>query len=217
MLLQIWVLRPVDDSSSDASDLAVQSSIAPPGSRTFLECCPPDLTLDQLCARLGARHDRIYPDKAPLVIKKLQDCYKLDLDLDYRVGDVFKDRDSATPQSSVVRVIQSLATRESSLPLESALRPQRKRLRSPSTTIAHNEWGVPIKREPGLVLESQYGGRKASKRQRLQEISRSPSPDISLQLFEKEAQEEPAGHATIRSLPSVATSGLASNRSLFPD
>jgi hypothetical protein len=59
---------------------------------------------------------------SPLNIKKLQDVYENDLDLVYAVGDVFDDK-STDQRNSVVRVLQAPATRDSSVPPQSALRP----------------------------------------------------------------------------------------------
>ncbi|KAI9782180.1 MAG: hypothetical protein M1816_001971 [Peltula sp. TS41687] len=181
MLLQVWVLPTTQPTGAEQISSASQAPIAPAGSRGFLESCPADITLEQLCTRICARHDRIYPDKAPLKIKKLQDFYTLDLDLDYVVADIFKDRDSGTPLSSIVKVTQTQPTRESSVPLESALRPHRlsaygrKRARAESDSEA-DTFNRFIKREAGGIDGSRYRERRTVKRRRLQEISRSSSP-----------------------------------------
>lgn len=64
MLLQIWVLPPSQAEATENSALLSHGAIAPAGSRTFLESCPANITLEQLCARICSRHDRIYPDRA---------------------------------------------------------------------------------------------------------------------------------------------------------
>lgn len=60
-----------------------------------------------------------------LIIHKLQDADFNDLDLEYTVGDVFSDK-AKDKCSSVVRVIRLSQHRQSSIPPESGLRPQRK-------------------------------------------------------------------------------------------
>lgn len=123
---------------------------------------------------------------SPLAIKKLQDFYNLDLDLDYITSDIFKDRDSGNPQSSVVKVIQTLPTREDSVPPESALRPTgvvvqaRKRHRALSIAGIEDARGGCIQQEHAASNGHHVGEKRLPKRQRLQEVSRSPSPNLNL-------------------------------------
>ncbi|KAI9674419.1 MAG: hypothetical protein M1817_001757 [Caeruleum heppii] len=99
------------------------TSLSEAASLNFLEICPADVSLEQLCRRICARHDRNYPHLPSLDIKKLQTHDDLDLDLEFAVGDVFNDKDSSNPLSSIVRVIQAPNNRDSSIPPQSALRP----------------------------------------------------------------------------------------------
>jgi hypothetical protein len=120
-----------------------------------------------------------------LEIEKLQDGYNLDLDLAYVVGDVLKDRDSGTPVSSIVKVIQACSTHESPVPPQSTLRPRShsfgvNRRKRPRDAGLVDGWSSPepfIKPELEGPLPSKPEGRRSTKKRRLHEVQRSLSPD----------------------------------------
>ena len=135
-----------------------------------------------------------YQLHSPLNIKKLQDVYGNDLDLEYTVRDVFDDK-SADQQNSVVRVLQEPTTRDSSIPPQSALRPHIHGLIGRKRTHG----GLSGSRE-GIVggagrrrSESRSG--RSNKRQRIQEISRDEGEDVDpdLPLPSKETGLEAVG------------------------
>jgi hypothetical protein len=131
---------------------------------------------------------------SPLNIKKLQDVYENDLDLEYTVRDVFDDK-SADQQNSVVRVLQTPATRDSSVPPQSALRPHIHGLAGRKRTHG----GLDNSRE-GIVVggaekrRSEPRSGRSGKRQRIQEISRDEGEEVDpdLPLPSKEPGSEAA-------------------------
>ena len=114
----------------------------------------------------------------------MQDGHDLDLDLCYVVSDIFKDRDSANPTSSIVKVIQQPSTRESSVPPQSALRPRQFALagnKRPRTGAPIDGWQAQrpyIKEEQYQPGQPRGQGQRAAKRPRLQEIQLSASPEL---------------------------------------
>lgn len=100
-----------------------------------------------------------------------------------------------------MKVTQTASTRESSVPLESALRPHRlriqgrKRQRAGSIGEAENSSSIFIKREADVTDGDRLRERRTVKRRRLQEITRSPSPtfaDPDRPLPSRETEEEEA-------------------------
>ncbi|KAI9885636.1 MAG: hypothetical protein M1823_002556 [Watsoniomyces obsoletus] len=217
MKLQIWVLPATGTTSRERSIQAMPTPVAPPGSRPFLERCPPDITLDQLCARICARHDRIYPEQPSLNIKKLQDFYDLDLDLSYVVSDVFKDRDDAGPNpfSSIVKVIQVPEKRQSSIPPQSALRPRqisgsgRKRARVSSSGEGWRGSGVFVKQENpeslGPLPDDDDERQLSVKRPRLDQIDTSSNPDVDETDQPIASRERDSPEVEVEVAPSVAS------------
>ncbi|KAI9772304.1 MAG: hypothetical protein M1840_001053 [Geoglossum simile] len=178
MRLQVQVLPLQDRRSASKAPLPpTQHSTLPQGALSFLEICEDNISLNELCTKICARFARIYPHRPPLNIKKLQDVYGNDLDLEYTVRDVFDDK-SADQQNSVVRVLQEPTTRNSSVPPQSALRPHIHGLTGRKRT--HGGPG-------GLRDDIMMGGTlrrgseprsgRSKKRQRIQEISRDEEED----------------------------------------
>ncbi|KAI9756490.1 MAG: hypothetical protein M4579_003829 [Chaenotheca gracillima] len=203
MLLQIWVLPLADPPAVDLP--TPLPGKAPLGSRTFLESCPEDISLQELCVRLCARHNKNYPNQPALQVKKLQDYNDLDLDLEYVVGDVFKDRDSPNPLSSIVKIFQAPTLRESSVPPQSALSPRQlgsagsKRARRHP---ARNQGLSSLREEVPQHSSSQSGsaseGSRPSKRQRVQKgltsASKVPDPDKPVPSREISVEGTGQGH-----------------------
>jgi len=128
---------------------------------------------------------------SPLNIKKLQDVYENDLDLEYTVRDVFDDK-SADQQNSVVRVLREPTARESSVPPQSALRPYihgimgRKRTHGGLGGLRDDMMGSVGRRG------SEPRSGRSNKRQRIQEISRveeeEVDPDLPLPSMEPNSE-----------------------------
>jgi hypothetical protein len=128
-----------------------------------------------------------------LNIKKLQDVYENDLDLEYTVRDVFDDK-SADQQNSVVRVLQEPTARESSVPPQSALRPYIHGLTGRKRT--HGGFGGLRDDMRGSIGRrgSEPRSGRSNKRQRIQEISRDEEEvDPDLPLPSKEPNSEAVG------------------------
>ncbi|KAI9808335.1 MAG: hypothetical protein M1825_004792, partial [Sarcosagium campestre] len=120
--LKIWVLPP-DSSPEDSTwDASYQKPI---GCTAFLLPIDAGSTLYDLCDCIAHNFRQMYPD-GNLDIKKILNGDDLDLHLGLTVGDVFDDY-IVDSSSSIVKVLQNSYERESSIPLESALRPRKRR------------------------------------------------------------------------------------------
>ncbi|KAH0559774.1 hypothetical protein GP486_003711 [Trichoglossum hirsutum] len=172
MRLQVQVL-PLNDrrfagkASSPSITQSQQHPSLPQGALSFLEVCDDGITLEELCSKLCVRFARIYPHKPPLNIKKLQDVYENDLDLEYTVGDVFDDK-SADQRNSVVRVLQAPTTRDSSVPPQSSLRPHIHGFISRKRAFG----GLDALRERVTVGGDEAKAERASKRRRFRDLMR---------------------------------------------
>ncbi|KAI9782450.1 MAG: hypothetical protein M1839_004936 [Geoglossum umbratile] len=183
MRLQVQVLplqerRYAGKASLPSITYSHQHPNLPPGALSFLEICEDSISLNELCTKICARFARIYPQKPPLNIKKLQDVYENDLDLEYTVRDVFDDK-SADQQNSVVRVLQAPATRDSSVPPQSALRPHIHGLAGRKRThggLGSSREGIVVAGAEKKRSEPRSG--RSGKRQRIQEISRDEEEEV---------------------------------------